>query len=190
MYLINGCWGSSGINLVWILVVAHLRKGISDNWGRKDWSRICSVLIFINIMITKAPNGLAGLQSKPWVSSCTKLLLTEIWIWKLSWQLWTLLNSGENTVGPEKNSGLFGICTHGFIGHGSLVMGSKSKQAWIFFSLYFHYYLFLIISIHNCKDCFHICFFNHSLHIWFSNIYSRLLAEIHSKLLEFDLNLK
>ena len=37
------------------------------------------------------------------------------------------------------------------------------------FRPYFQYYL---SSVHNCEDRFHIRFFNHSSHTWFSYIYS------------------
>ena len=47
IYFYSCCW-SSGINLIWVLVISHLRKGISDNWGRKDWSKVCSVPNFTN----------------------------------------------------------------------------------------------------------------------------------------------
>ena len=132
----------------------------------------------------------AGLQSKPWVSSCTKLLLTEIRIWKWPLQLWTLLKQWWKYCRAWKNFWLVWDL-HPWI-HRSWVTshGFKSRTGLNFFQALFSLLLILIISIHNCEDCFHIRFFNHSSHIWFSNIYSHLLAEIHSKLLEFDLNLK
>ena len=36
------------------------------------------------------------------------------------------------------------------------------------FRPYFYYFL---SSVHNCVDCFYICFFNYSSHVWFSYIY-------------------
>ena len=90
MYLINGCCGSSGINLVWILVITHLRKGM---WQLRE-ERLISDLFsadFHKHYDNKSSKWLSRLAVKALGFSCTKLLLTEIWIWKWSWQLWTLL---------------------------------------------------------------------------------------------------
>ena len=46
-------------------------------------------------------------------------------------------------------------------------------QAWIFSDLTVHSYS---SSVHNCKDRFHIHFFNCSSHIWISYIYSHLFT--------------
>ena len=88
----NSCCWSSGINLIWVPVIAHQRKGISNNWGRKDWSKICLYQTLQTNHHNYDNKGSKWLSRKSWVSSYTTLIVTN-WnlIWKWSSQLWTLL---------------------------------------------------------------------------------------------------
>ena len=176
-----------------MLVVAHLRKGMSDNCRRKDWSQISSVPIsqtnhhyYDNIGF----KWLSRLAESP------RFLLVPNWNMEV---ILAVMNTTKVVVRIrlEKNSGLYRIWTQDLCdtctgvtdvmghGHGTWVIGSNPVQAWIFFQTKLHYYL---SGVHICEDHFHIRSFHCSSHIWFSYIYSPLLIEILSKLLELDFN--